>query len=104
HHATDAFTESGGAGALSSAANSVVGAFSTLGVRVERQFALEDGMLLTASGGIGWRHAFADTPVAANSFAGGDSFTVAGAPIGGDAVALSGKLSLDATEELKMSL
>ena len=78
---TDAFVESGGPAALSSAASTVDATFTTLGVGADRKFVVGDGMLLTAKGAIGWRHAFAGTPSVTRTLAGGTSFSVVGTPI-----------------------
>jgi len=95
NHATDAFTEQGGAAALSSAASVVDGTFTTLGLRGSHQFVVGGDGLGTLSGGLAWRHAFADTPTAVQSFAGGSAFTVSGAPIAADALVLEAELDLD---------
>src|SRR5690606_625316 len=80
-HATDAFTETGGPAALSTAANLIEATFATLGLGAEHKLVIDDDMLLTVSGGIGWQHAFAETPSALHSLAGGTSFAVLGAPV-----------------------
>lgn len=104
NHATDAFTEQGGPAALSSAASVIDATFTTLGLRGSHQFVVGEDGLAELSGGIGWRHAFADTPIAANSFAGGSAFTVAGAPIAGDALTLEGGLTLDFANGMNLAL
>jgi uncharacterized protein with beta-barrel porin domain len=40
-----------------------------LGFNASQKFVVGDAMLLTADGGLGWRHAFADTPSATHSLA-----------------------------------
>jgi len=78
---TDGFAEAGGAAALSGNAQSTNTAFGTIGVRRTTTGSL-GGLEATARGMIGWRTAYGDTtPVSANSFAGGDPFTVAATPI-----------------------
>lgn len=94
-HATDGFTETGGAAALGRADNRVDAAFTTLGIRAEQQFAVGDGMLLAASGSLGWRHGFIDAPEASAALVGGTSFSVVGAPIAGDVVVVGAGLDLD---------
>lgn len=104
NHATDAFTEQGGAAALSSAASVVDGTFTTLGLRGSRQFVVGEDGLGTLSGGLAWRHAFADTPAAVNTFAGGAAFTVSGAPIAADALVLEAGLDLDLANGMDLAL
>ena len=83
---TNGFTETGGAAALSSARVTNSMTFTTVGARASTDFMLA-GMKSTARGMVGWRHAFGDpTPLASLSFAGGSAFTVAGVPIGRDAL------------------
>nr|WP_314073054.1 autotransporter domain-containing protein [uncultured Roseococcus sp.] len=82
---TDSFTEQGGAAALRSGSDDMGVTFATLGLRGATSFAL-GGLDLTATGMLGWRHAWGDVrPTATMAFAGGDPFTVTGAPIGRDA-------------------
>ncbi|RUZ38254.1 autotransporter domain-containing protein, partial [Mesorhizobium sp. M7A.F.Ca.CA.001.15.1.1] len=81
---TDGFTEKGGAAALTSAASTTETTFTTLGLRASAGFDL-GGVQASAQGTLGWRHAFGDTtPTADMAFAGGDLFTIAGAPIARD--------------------
>jgi outer membrane autotransporter protein len=104
NHSTDGFTETGGAGRLSSAASVANAFFATLGVGAEDKFALTDTMLVTARGGIGWRHAFADALVATNAFAGGGPFSVSAAPIASDVAVLSGGLVFDVSDSLNVAI
>lgn len=89
---TDGFTENGGAAALAVRGDGTDVTFTTLGLRVARDFAFATGPSLTARGSLGWRHAFGDTtPFASLALAGGSAFSVAGLPIGPDmAVAEAG--------------
>ena len=93
--ATGGFTETGGAAALTSTANVINATFASLGLGVERQFVVGGDMLLTASGSIGWRHAFAETPVSAHRFGTGPSFTITGKPATSDLLTLGTGLALD---------
>ena len=61
-------------------------------------------MLLTADAGLGWSHGFADTPTALNSFAGGTSFSVLGAPLRADMAVVSAGLDLDVGATTTLSL
>ncbi|WP_202359070.1 autotransporter outer membrane beta-barrel domain-containing protein [Mesorhizobium sp. 113-3-3] len=83
---TDGFAERGGAAALTSGSSTSDATFTTLGVRASTDITL-GGVAATARGMLGWRHAFGDvTPLSSVAFAGGDSFTIAGAPIARDAM------------------
>ncbi|WP_245417599.1 autotransporter domain-containing protein [Aminobacter sp. AP02] len=99
---TDAFAETGGSAALSSAETRFDSTTTTLGLRAATDVSF-GGTAATVRGGLGWRHAFGDvSPSSIVAFAGGDSFTVYGAPIARDAllveagldVAISSKASL----------
>ncbi len=91
---TDGFAEEDGAAALSAASQTADTTFTTLGVNASRNFAI-GSMNATAHGTLGWRHAFGDTtPLSTHAFAGGDAFTVAGAPIAEDAAIVKAGLDL----------
>jgi outer membrane autotransporter protein len=104
NHATGAFTETGGTAALSSSADVIDGTFTALGLRGSHQFVVGGDGLATLSGGAGWRHGFVEVPTASNSFAGGGSFTVAGAPLAVDALTLDAGFDLDLATGLDFSL
>ncbi|WP_307756443.1 autotransporter domain-containing protein, partial [uncultured Bradyrhizobium sp.] len=102
---TDAFTEKGGAAALTSAATATDTTFSTLGLRTSTTFDI-GGTVLTARSVVGWRHAFGDaTPFSTMRFASGGDFTIGGVPIARNAsvveagidYALSPKATLSVT-------
>ncbi|MCE8020457.1 autotransporter domain-containing protein [Halomonas sp. MCCC 1A11036] len=102
HTRTGSFGESGGAAALSSASGSMDTTFATPGIRAETDLDLglgegeETGARLY--GTVGWRHAFGDvTPESTHAFAGSDAFTIAGSPIGRNALVLDTGLELDLT-------
>ncbi|TPM39013.1 autotransporter domain-containing protein [Mesorhizobium sp. B2-3-4] len=91
---TDGFAEQGGPAALASAGSTTDATFATLGLRGSTDFAL-GAINATARGMLGWRHAFGDvTPSSTVTFAGGDNFTIAGAPIGRDAALIEAGLDL----------
>jgi outer membrane autotransporter protein len=92
---TDGFVESGGAAALTVAANVIDATFTSLGLGLSHQYALPDDMLLTANVSLGWRHGFGDTPSSIHSLSGGTAFSVIGAPLVRDVVLLSAGLNLD---------
>jgi outer membrane autotransporter protein len=102
--ATSAFTETGGQGQLTTAAQTNSALFVTLGVGAETSFVLGNDMLVTAHGSIGWRHAFAAAPVASNSFVGGGPFSVTGTGPATDAAVLSAGLRFDISETLGADL
>lgn len=79
-----AFTEAGGAAALSGIRNGKGDIISTLGARFSTPIA--EG--LSARGQLGWRHTFDElAPVSAQQFAGGTLFGVRGASLNRDAAA-----------------
>ena len=81
---TDAFTEHGGAAALSGADDDFSSTASTLGLRASTGSTTGWGTLELHSL-LAWQHAFGTlTPASALAFAGGTPFTVAGAPLAED--------------------
>ncbi|MDR7224222.1 autotransporter domain-containing protein [Aminobacter aminovorans] len=101
---TDAFTETGGAAALSSQATSNDVTFTTLGVRASTDVAL-GAVNATVRGTIGWRHAFGDvTPVSSMAFAGSDGFEVAGTPIARNAAVLGAGIDFDIAPKAKLGI
>lgn len=89
---TDPYGESGGAASLVSASSNTDMTFATFGVRAAADLVLGD-VTAKARGMVGWRHAFGDvTPLSALAFANGDTFTIAGAPIGQDAAVVEAGL------------
>lgn len=93
---TDGFTENGGASTLTAAANTLSTTFTTLGVRGSTNVDLGTAKG-TLKASIGWRHALGDlSPTSTASFAGGDLFTVSGAPIAADAAVVDAGLDLTA--------
>lgn len=100
---SDAFTETGGAAALTALGQSANATFTTLGLRGETQVDL-GGIATTLSGGIGWRHAFGDAPTSTHSFAGGNAFTVAGVPLARDTLVLDAGVEIDLTDNATFGL
>jgi fibronectin-binding autotransporter adhesin len=90
---TDAFRETGGAAALTSAPANTDATFTTLGLHASTIFDV-NGAAVTARGMVGWRHAFGDvTPTSTMRFAGGgDAFTIGGVPIARDAAVVEAGL------------
>src|SRR5690606_14251698 len=78
---TDAFTETGGAAALSTDRSTTNTTFTTVGVRASTEFVAGDS-LASLHGMIGWRHAGGDIdPTIQSTFDGSDVFAITGAPI-----------------------
>lgn len=101
---TDAFTETGGSAALSSAETSFDSTTTTLGLRAATDVSLGD-MAATVRSGLGWRHAFgAVDPTSIVAFAGGDSFTVYGTPIARDALLVEAGLDVAISAKANLGL
>ena len=86
---TGAFTESGGAAALTSTGGHQDATFSTLGIRAALPLSAPGTMPITMRATLGWRHAFGEvTPTSTLAFksGGGTSFEIAGVPIARDAL------------------
>jgi outer membrane autotransporter protein len=96
--ATDAFAETGGNSALGSATRTDDALFATVGVRGDYSLALDNGALVTLSGSLAWRHAFADNTRGSHNFASGGAFSVTGTPVDGDALQIGAALDLDLNE------
>ena len=96
--ATDAFAESGGNSALSSAARTDDVLFATIGVRGDYSLALDNGALVTLSGSLAWRHAVADSISGNHAFGSGSAFSPAGTPISSDALQIGAALDIDVNE------
>ena len=101
---SDSFTETGGDAALSGQASQVNSTFTTLGLDAGRQFAFDNGVLITATGSIGWRHAFGDAATGEHAFAGGDAFTVYGTAQPADALVLGADIAFDLSESTTLGL
>jgi outer membrane autotransporter protein len=103
--ATDGVTERGAAAALTVRGNTTGVTFTTLGLRTASQFALDNGVSMTARGVLGWRHAFGDvTPLATVAFAGGTPFTIAGLPVAIDAAVVEAGLDFNLTPSATLGL
>lgn len=101
---TGGFTEAGGPAALTVAQGTSSALFTTLGLDFERHLVLEDGSTLMLTAGLGWQHAFADTPTATNALAGTPAFTVAGASQPRDALVLEAGLGLQLESGVRLDL
>lgn len=100
----DGFAEHGGAAALVGSDASQDTTFTTLGLRAASSFDL-GGVLVTARGTIGWKHAFGDTlPLSSNGFSSASTFTIAGVPIAEDAAVLEAGLDFALTPDANLGL
>ncbi|MCC2602097.1 autotransporter domain-containing protein [Sphingopyxis yananensis] len=101
---TDAFTENGGLAALSAEKRSENTTLSTLGAR----FSTPQAGIFSLNGMVGWQHGFGKlTPNSVMSFAsyaGSDSFTIAGAPQSRDAAVMQVEAKLDAGSGMSVGL
>jgi subtilase-type serine protease len=101
---TDGFDENGGAAALNGRAGNVNTPFSTLGLHASTGFVIGHTDA-TARGTLGWRHAYGTVnPTSTQSFAGGDSFSVEGVPIGRDAAVIEAGLDFNASKNLTLGV
>ncbi|PWW03375.1 outer membrane autotransporter protein [Hoeflea marina] len=98
HLDSDGFAETGGAAALSLDGQSDDATFTTLGARATTGLML-GSMAARAHASLAWQHAFADPePLTTMALAGGNGFTVGGAPFARDLALLSLGLDMDVTE------
>ena len=100
---TDAFTETGGPAALSSAASSDNSTTTVLGARMAAPFAVND-MLVTARGMLGWQHQNGTAPSSQMTLAGSGPFTVSGASFAGNALAYEAGLNIDVNAGLNIDV
>ncbi len=101
---TDGFGENGGAAALTADSQNSHATFSTLGLRAQTPLALATKSV-RLSGSLGWVHAYGSTPTATQRFAAaGDAFTVEGAALTDNALALDAGAELSLSENATMSL
>ncbi|NRP20947.1 Extracellular serine protease [Ensifer adhaerens] len=104
HLNRDGFAEHGGAAALVGKDASQDTTFTTLGLRAASSFDL-GGVLATARGTVGWKHAFGDTlPLSSNGFSSTSTFVIAGVPIAENAAVLEAGLDFALTPEANLGL
>lgn len=104
HVDRDGFTEQGGAAALSADAHAAAQWQSTLGLKVDRDFAL-NGALGKVKGALGWRHVFGDTATEASyGFATGDSFSITSAAMARDTALVSAGVEFEVGKASTVSL
>ncbi|WP_417425727.1 autotransporter domain-containing protein [Hoeflea sp.] len=96
HQHNAAFTETGGAAALSVASASQTLGVTTLGLRGARQVAVGDNYTASLTGSLGWSHVVGDLDAASTMrFASGDAFGITGAPLDRDTALIEAGLKLD---------
>ena len=101
---THAFSEEGGAAALTGAASTFDTLASTLGLRASTELKA-GGFKATIDGMAGWQHAFGDlTPTAEVALTGGDPFVVFGAPIAEDALVVAAGIGVDVSDHAQLGL
>ena len=88
-----AYAETGGAAALTGHTDAYGMALSTIGLRAGTALTLGDGLVVRLDGKLGLQQRFGRAPTATHHFAGGDDFTVAGAPTGGTMLLLDAGVS-----------
>jgi len=101
---SDRFAEAGGNAALSGGKDNSGVVFTTLGLRGEHAVTL--GTIgATVKGMLGWQHAYGDaTPTSTHAFSAGDAFSIAGSPIGRDALVLNAGLDLNPAPDVTLGL
>lgn len=100
---TDGFTEAGGIGALTAAAQSVEQTYAALGLRAAAAFDLGD-MSARLHGSLAWRHGFGElAQTAALSIGGSDPYSVAGAPTARDAALVEAGVDVDLSDSATVS-
>jgi outer membrane autotransporter protein len=98
---TAAFTEQGGAAALTAARQGNDATFSTLGLRASIRL----GEALSLQGTLGWRHTFGGVDqTAALAFVGAAPFTVAGVPLAKDAAVIEAGLEAAASPSITLGV
>jgi len=104
--ATDGFSETGGPAALTANSASFDTTYSVLGARISHAFDLGDGAALTATGRVGWQHAFGDTtPATTLAFTGtATPFSVSGVPISQNAAIVEAGLAYSPAPNLSLGL
>lgn len=101
---TQALAEDGGVAALNADSGSADAVFTTLGINLASAFDLA-GLDARAHGRLGWRHAVGGTtPSSTQSFAGSDTFAVAGVPLSRDAVSIEAGFDVDLSDAATLGI
>jgi outer membrane autotransporter protein len=96
HQRSGAFTETGGAAALSVASASQTLGVTTIGLRVERQMAAGESYTTSLGGSLGWSHMIGDLePSSSMRFSLGNAFTISGVPLARDTAQIKAGLGLN---------
>ena len=96
HQHTPAFTETGGAAALSVASASQTLGVTTIGLRAERQVAAGESYTASLGGSLGWSHMIGDPePSSSMRFSSGNAFTISGLPLDRDTAQIEAGLRLN---------
>lgn len=96
HQRSGAFTETGGAAALSVAAASRTLGISTVGLRAEREMTSGESYTASLGGSLGWSHLFGNPEQSSTMrFSSGKAFTISGVPLDRDTVQIEAGIRLD---------
>ncbi|WP_349961485.1 autotransporter domain-containing protein [Rhizobium sp. ZPR3] len=101
---SSAFSERGGAAALSGSTDQSPVTFATFGVRAERNIALAD-MPAKLYGALGWQHAFGDLDISSRmAFAGSDIFTESGTVVDRDSLVVDAGFDIALSQQISLAL
>lgn len=104
HVRTDSFNERSGALEMRNKSQKTDVSFSTVGLRASTSTSVGD-LELKPSATLGWRHAFGDvTPEHKAAFAGGNTFSLSGAPIARNAAIIEGALDMSVSETVSVGV
>ena len=96
HQSSSAFTETGGAAALSIAAASQTLGITSIGLRAERQMAAGESYTASLGGSLGWSHVVGNSePSSSMRLAAGNAFTISGVPLDRDTAQIEAGLRLN---------
>lgn len=99
---TDAGSESGGSTALSVRDGQADAVFSTLGLRASAALGRSDGMGTSLHGSVAWRRTHGDlVPVAALAFGGGNDFSISGAELDRNSIAIDAGLDFALADDIR---
>jgi outer membrane autotransporter protein len=99
-----AFSENGGAAALSRSADQSAVTFATFGMRAERELTLAD-MPAKLYGSLGWQHAFGNLDITSRmAFAGGDVFTETGTVVDRDSLVVDAGFDISLSQQISLAL
>ena len=99
-----AYSESGGASALSGSTTDLDATIITAGLRGSSEFTLGDDLVVQARATVGLERRIADKPAALHQFAGGDAFAVTGAPAAETSLMFEAGMSADIATGVNLDL